>query len=63
MRLMADCRQLPSEINCSMVFIGEEDEVLDAALAHAIFAHHHDATPELREQIRSSLTPATDYKG
>jgi hypothetical protein len=30
-RLMADCRRFPSETNCSLVIIGEEDEVARAA--------------------------------
>jgi hypothetical protein len=55
MRKMADCRRYESENNCTLTIIGEEDEVLDAAAAHAVAAHGHSAGPELREQIRSIL--------
>ena len=38
-RKMADCRRWPSESNCSLVIIGEEDEVARAAAEHAVSAH------------------------
>jgi uncharacterized protein DUF1059 len=60
-RMMADCRRWPSEINCSLVIIGEEDEVIRAAAEHAASAHGHDDTPELREQLRGFLEPAESY--
>ncbi|MGW5118427.1 DUF1059 domain-containing protein [Streptomyces noursei] len=55
MRKMIDCRDHPSETGCSLVLIGEEDEVLRAATAHAISVHGHTDSPELREQLRKSL--------
>jgi predicted small metal-binding protein len=54
-RKIADCRLYPSEKNCTLTISGTEDEVLEAATQHAISAHGHDDTPELREQIRSLL--------
>jgi Protein of unknown function (DUF1059) len=60
-RRMADCRRWPSETNCSLVIIGEEDEVVRAAAEHAISVHGHQDTPELREQVRSFLEPADAY--
>ena len=54
-RMIADCRDFPSESGCTLTIAGKEDEVLDAAVAHAIAAHQHQAGPELREMIRSSL--------
>lgn len=54
-RKVADCRKTPSEINCSLTIIGEEDEVVRAAAEHAVSAHGHDDTPELREQVRGML--------
>jgi hypothetical protein len=57
-RYMVDCRKAPSENNCSLTIAGTEDEVLDAATAHAISAHGHEDSPELREEIRSVLEPA-----
>lgn len=32
-RMMADCRRWPSETSCSLIIIGEEDEVVRAAAA------------------------------
>lgn len=60
-RMMADCRRFPSESNCSLVIIGEEDEVARAAAEHAISIHSHEDTPEFREEIRGFLEPATNY--
>jgi predicted small metal-binding protein len=34
---------------------GSEEHVLDAAVAHAVKAHGHEDTPELREQISQGL--------
>jgi predicted small metal-binding protein len=50
----------PSEKNCSLKISGTEQEVLDAAVQHAISAHGHQDTPELREQIKSMLKDETD---
>ena len=60
-RVMADCRRWPSESNCSLVIIGEEDEVVRAAAEHAQSVHGHEDTPELREQLRGFLEPADQY--
>ena len=54
-RKYIDCRDYPSEKNCSLKISGREDEVLDAAVDHAVSAHGHENTPELREEIRSSM--------
>lgn len=60
-RMMADCRRFPSETNCSLVIIGEEDEVVRAASEHAASVHGHENTPELRQQLREFLEPAEAY--
>ncbi|HEY2045210.1 MAG TPA: DUF1059 domain-containing protein [Candidatus Udaeobacter sp.] len=54
-RKSIDCRDYPSEKNCSLKISGTEEEVLDAAVQHAATVHGHENTPELREQIRSML--------
>jgi hypothetical protein len=54
-RKVADCRLFPSDNNCSLTISGTEDEVLDAATAHAIASHGHADTPELRDEIRGML--------
>jgi predicted small metal-binding protein len=57
-RKMIDCRKVPNEIGCTLTIAGREDEVLDAAVAHAVARHGHDDTPELRDMIRASLEDA-----
>ena len=59
-RKSIDCRDYPSEKNCSLKISGTEDEVLDAAVQHAVSAHRHEETQELREQIRSMLKDDSD---
>jgi len=54
-RKSIDCRDHSSEKNCSLKISGKEDEVLDAAVQHAVLAHGHKNSPELREQIKSML--------
>ena len=54
-RKFVDCRDYPSEKNCSLKISGTETEVLDAAVQHAVSAHGHENTPELREELRQSL--------
>ena len=61
-RRMADCRRWPSESNCSLVIIGEEDEVVRAAAEHAASVHGHEDTAEMRGQIRDFLEPAEAYQ-
>src|SRR3954467_5468402 len=60
-RMMADCRRWPSESDCSLTIIGEEEEVVRAAAEHAASVHGHEDTPEMREQMRDSLDPAGAY--
>ncbi|MEY9891070.1 putative small metal-binding protein [Catenulispora sp. MAP12-49] len=54
-RKVADCRQFPSEINCTLTIAGEEKEVLDAAAMHAVAVHGETDTPEFREQLKTFL--------
>ena len=54
-RKSIDCRNQPSEKNCSLKISGTEEEVLDAAVQHAVSAHGHENSPELRAQIKSML--------
>jgi hypothetical protein len=55
---MIDCRKAPGESGCTLTIAGEEEEVLDAAMAHAVTRHGHTESPELREMLRGSLEPA-----
>lgn len=54
-RSYIDCREFPSENNCSLKISGTPDEVLLAAAQHAATSHGHRDGPELREQLRSAL--------
>ncbi len=55
-RMVADCRQMPSESNCTLTISGEEEEVVRAAALHASDLHGHEDGPDLRAEIRSILT-------
>ncbi|MCV2490741.1 DUF1059 domain-containing protein [Geodermatophilus sp. YIM 151500] len=54
-RKTIDCRRRPSERGCTVVISGEEDEVLELAVAHAVSAHGHTDGPELRDGLRAEL--------
>ena len=59
-RKSIDCRNYPSEKNCSLKISGTEEEVLDAAVEHATSVHGHKKSPELRNQIKSMLKDEAD---
>ncbi|HEX3466330.1 MAG TPA: DUF1059 domain-containing protein [Candidatus Elarobacter sp.] len=54
-RKYVDCREYPSENDCSLKISGTEDEVLAAARQHAVTSHGHDDSPQLLEMLRSGL--------
>ena len=54
-RKIADCRDFPSETACSLTISGEEDEVLRAAVQHAVDVHGHQDTEEVRIWLRDNL--------
>ncbi|GAB2652370.1 DUF1059 domain-containing protein [Saccharopolyspora gloriosae] len=56
-RKVADCRKYPSEVGCTLTISGEEDEVVQAAVAHAVAVHGHEDTPQLRADLREFLEP------
>ena len=59
-RKSIDCGLYPSEKNCTLKISGTEEEVLEAAVAHAASAHGHENTAELREEIRGLLQDEND---
>jgi predicted small metal-binding protein len=61
-RKMADCRRFESEVDCSLVIMGEEEEVVRAAAEHAASVHGHEDTPELREQLRGMLEDESAFR-
>ena len=51
-RMFVDCRQYPSEMNCSVSIAADtKKELIDAAVQHAVAVRGHQDSPELREQI------------
>ncbi|WP_296749614.1 DUF1059 domain-containing protein [Thiobacillus sp.] len=55
-RKYIDCREYPSEMNCTvMISADSEAELLEAAVQHAVAVHHERDTPELRNQIRALI--------
>jgi hypothetical protein len=51
-RKYIDCRESPSETNCSVaISAGSDKELLEAAVQHAVSVHQHEDTPELRTQL------------
>ena len=55
-RMSIDCREYPSESNCSVAISADtKKELVDAGVQHAVAVHGHTDSPELREQIGSMI--------
>ena len=51
-----DCREFPSESNCTVAISADsEDELIDAAAQHAAQVHGHQDSPELRAQLKDAV--------
>ena len=51
-RYSIDCRNTPSEKNCTVAISADsKQELLDAAVQHAVAVHGHKDSPQLREEI------------
>ena len=56
--LAANCGKFPSDRNCKLVMMAPEsqkDDLVNAAVAHAVKDHGHQDTPELRSQLGGFL--------
>ena len=52
-RKYIDCREYPSEMNCTLALCADtEQELLEAAMRHAVAVHQHQDTPEFRQQLK-----------
>ena len=52
-RKYIDCREYPSEMNCTLALCADtEQELLEAAVQHAVAVHQHQDTPEFRQQLK-----------
>ncbi|MEW5944496.1 MAG: DUF1059 domain-containing protein [Pseudomonadota bacterium] len=59
-RKYMDCREFPSETNCTITILADsEQELLEAAVQHAVAAHKHSDTPELRAELRNYFKEGT----
>ena len=59
-RKFIDCRDYPSEMNCSIAIAADsESELIEAATQHAVAVHGHQDTPELRNSLRQAIKDGT----
>ena len=59
-RKYIDCREMPSESNCSVAIAADSDqELLEAAVQHAVAVHKHQDTPEFRQLIKGAFHEGT----
>lgn len=55
-RRYIDCREFPSDMRCTIAISADnEDELLEAAVQHAVAVHQHEDTPEFRLMIRQAF--------
>jgi len=55
-RKYVDCREVPSEMNCTVAISADsENELLEAAVQHAVAVHHHQDSQALRGQISKAM--------
>ncbi|MBT1514123.1 DUF1059 domain-containing protein [Bradyrhizobium sp. SRL28] len=55
-RMFVDCRDYPSEMNCTVAISADtKEELVDAAVQHAIAVHGHHDSPQLREELAKMI--------
>lgn len=54
-RKVADRRDFPSDSGCTLTIAGEENEVLQAAVQHAVSVHGHEDTDEVHSWLSQNL--------
>ena len=55
-RMFIDCREFPSEKNCSVTIAADsEQELMEVAVQHAVSVHGHQDTPAFRAQLRQTM--------
>ena len=60
MRKYIDCREFPSETNCTIALSASSDqELLEAAVQHAVAVHGHKDTPEFSAQLKQAFRNGT----
>lgn len=59
-RKYIDCREFPSEMKCSIAISADTDqELIDAAVQHAVAVHGEKDTPEFRKEIAGAVHEGT----
>jgi predicted small metal-binding protein len=55
-RVFVDCRDYPSEMNCTVAISADtEKELVDAAVQHAVAVHGHHDSPQLRQELAKMI--------
>jgi predicted small metal-binding protein len=55
-RMLVDCRDYPSEMNCTVAISADtKNELVNAAVQHAVAVHGHQDSPQLREQLAKMI--------
>jgi predicted small metal-binding protein len=55
-RFYVDCRDYPSEMNCTIAISADSKaELVDAAVQHAIAVHGHHDSAELRDELAKMI--------
>ena len=59
-RKFIDCREYPSEMGCTLALSADsDDELLEAAVQHAVAVHGHEDSPDFRQQLRQLFKNGT----
>lgn len=59
-RKYIDCREFPSAMNCTVALSADsEEELIEAAVQHAVSVHQHVDSPELRAQLATLFHEGT----
>ncbi len=55
-RMFVDCRDYPSEMNCTVAISADtKNELLEAAVQHAVAVHGHHDSSELSQQLAKMI--------
>lgn len=55
-RQYIDCREFPSEMKCTIAISADtQEELVSAAVQHAVSVHGEHDTPAFRQEIRKAI--------
>ena len=55
-RKYIDCREFPSDTNCSVTIAADsEQELMEVAVQHAVSVHGQQDTPEFRQEVKNIM--------